>query len=127
MTQRDTDSSSFDPAPPLSAGDLAQAEKALGTLIPDPLVRLYRASNGTFDKQGQWWVVWPMAQMLESRTWLSEFSGYLHEWIPFGDDGTGDPYCFQRADDSITRLSMINGDHEPFAQDLAEFWTMVST
>lgn len=126
VTHRDPDSPSFTPSPPLSVEDFAQAEESLGTLLPDPLVRMYRGNNGVFNEHGQWWTVWPVAQMLEARTWLSGFSGYLDEWIPFGDDGTGDPYCFHRADDSITRLSMIDGAHEPFAHGLADFWTMIT-
>jgi hypothetical protein len=122
----DEDPPPYNPAPPLSVADLARAEEALHTLLPDGLVSLYRRSNGIFDNLGQWWVVWPIDRMLEARAWLSTFPGYLDDWIPFGDDGTGDPYCFHRADESITRLSMIDGDHELFASSPADFWAKVT-
>lgn len=98
----------------------------MGTLLPDPLVSLYRANDGVFDLSGQWWVIWPLARMVEAKAWLATFDGYLDRWIPFGDDGTGDPFCFHRENEAITRLTVIDGAHEPFAQGLADFWTMAT-
>jgi SMI1/KNR4 family protein SUKH-1 len=114
-------------APPVPATKFVEVEAALGTLLPNPLVSLYRANDGVFDLHGQWWLIWPVARMVEAKAWLTEFDGYLDRWIPFGDDGTGDPFCFHREDEAITRLSMIDGTHEPFAHGLADFWTMATT
>jgi hypothetical protein len=49
----------------------------------------------------------------------------VDDWIAFSDDGTGDPYCFHRADHSITRLSMIDRSHERVGVGLPDFWTIV--
>lgn len=111
--------------PPATTAELARAESALGTLLPDELVRLYRAANGQYSVHGQWWVVWPLDQMAEADSWLRSMDGYLDDWVAFGDDGTGDPYCLHRADQSITRLSMIDLEHEHMAIGLPDFWTMV--
>lgn len=111
----------------MSSAELSEIEAALGTLLPDPLLSLYRANNGVFDLVGQWWVVWPLARMLEAKAWLTKFDGYQEQWVAFGDDGTGDPFCLHRDDERITRLSMIDGDHELFAHGLGDFWTMVTT
>lgn len=121
------DSSRYRWAGPASATKLIEVETELGSLLPDPLVALYRANDGLFDRDGQWWVIWPLAQMVEAKAWLAGFDGYLERWVPFGDDGTGDPFCFHRADQVITRLSMIDGIHETFADGLADFWTMATT
>lgn len=114
-------------AGPASATKLIETETALGALLPDPLVALYRANNGRFDRDGQWWVIWPLDQMIEAKVWLAPFDGYLERWVPFGDDGTGDPFCFHRADQVVTRLSMIDGTHEAIADSLPDFWTMTTS
>jgi hypothetical protein len=114
-------------ASPADATKLIEVGTALGSLLPDLLVALYRANDGLFDRDGQWWVIWPLAQMVEAKAWLARFDGYLERWVPLGDDGTGDPFCFHRADQVITRLSTIDGIHETFAHGLADFWTMATT
>lgn len=111
--------------PPATPDDLVRVEVALGTVLPDELVRLYKGANGQYSVHGHWWVVWPLNQMVDAEPWLRPVDGYLDDWVPFGDDGTGDPYCFHRADQSITRLSMIDLGHELLAFGLADFWTMV--
>jgi cell wall assembly regulator SMI1 len=111
--------------PPATTDQLARAEIALGTLLPDELVRLYRAANGQYSVHGHWWVVWPLSNLMEADAWLRPVDGYLVEWIPFGDDGTGDPYCFHRTSQWITRLSMTDLAHERVAAGLPDFWTMV--
>jgi cell wall assembly regulator SMI1 len=80
--------------PPATSEDIVKVEDALGTLLPDELVRLYKAANGQYSVHGQWWVIWPLDQMTDAQSWLRPIDGYLDDWIPFGDDGTGDPYCF---------------------------------
>jgi hypothetical protein len=70
-------------------------------------------------------VIWPLDQVADAESWLRPIDGYLERWIAFGDDGTGDPYCFHRADQSITRLSMIDLSHERPAIGLADFGTVV--
>jgi hypothetical protein len=111
-------------APPAAAATLAEIEAALGAPLPDELVSLYRATNGVFNTFGQWWVVWPLEQMVEAKQWMINYAGYLEQWVPFGDDGAGNPFCFHRADKAITCLGMIEGTHEPVAHGLAEFWIM---
>ncbi|MEQ7010406.1 SMI1/KNR4 family protein [Actinopolymorpha sp. B17G11] len=113
-------------SPPATTDDeLVKFESALGTLLPDELVRLYKAANGYYSVHGQWWVISPLDQMADAESWLRPFDGYLDDWIAFGDDGTGDPYCFHRVDQSITLLSMIDRSHERVAIGLPDFSTIV--
>ena len=111
--------------PPATTNELVKVENALGALLPDELVRLYKSANGYYSVHGQWWVIWPLDQMADAESWLRPIDGYIDDWIAFGDDGTGDPYCFHRADHSITRLSMIDRSHERVAVGLPDFWTIV--
>lgn len=101
--------------------DIVEVEVALETLMPHELVRLYRSADGQYSVRGHWWVIWPLSRMADAQPWLRLVDGYLDDWIPFGDDGTGDPYCFHRDDQSITRLSMIDLRHECIAADLSAF------
>lgn len=111
--------------PPATTDELAKAEGVLGARLPDELVRLYKAANGRYSVHGQWWVVWPLDRMAEADAWLRPVDGYRDDWIAFGDDGTGDPYCLHRADRSISRLSMIDLGHQHVAMGLPDFCTTV--
>lgn len=115
----------FERSTPASVAQVRAAEATLGVALPADLLALYRNSDGAFSTTGQWWLVWPLAQMAEAKEWLGNVPGYGNEWLPFGDDGTGDPFCLQRADGGVTRLSMIDLTHEPVAVDLGEFWVHV--
>ena len=48
--------------PAVSEVELDRAEAMLDAVFSDDLRDLYRATDGVFDKPGQWFVVWPMAR-----------------------------------------------------------------
>jgi hypothetical protein len=102
---------------PAATEELVTTEKALGILLPDELVRPYRAANDQQTMTGQSWVVWRLHRMAGAQSWLKGIDGYLDDWIAFGDDGAGATYCFPRFDDSITRLTMSELSHERVAID----------
>jgi hypothetical protein len=39
------------------------AEYVIGLRFPDELRSLYLASDGVFDADGQWWVIWPLRML----------------------------------------------------------------
>jgi hypothetical protein len=77
--------------------------------FPNSLRALYSDGDGRYDDGGQWWVVWPIDQLVaENETYLHE--GWLdRSLLAFGDDGTGDPLCVYHDDpvEVIARWSMI--------------------
>ena len=62
--------------PGAGAGDLAAAETALKAAFPADLNDVYRVSNGVFDATGQWFVIWPLAEVItrNQRAWAEECS-----------------------------------------------------
>lgn len=73
------------------------AEAVLGAVFSAGLRTLYSATDGVFDKPGQWFVVWPLAEVVtrNQRAWADE-SAARQELVGFGDDGTGAPFCVPR-------------------------------
>ncbi|MGN6679476.1 MAG: SMI1/KNR4 family protein, partial [Streptosporangiaceae bacterium] len=61
--------------PPATTNELVEVETALGALLPDELVRLYKAANGYYSVHGQWWVIWPLDQMADAESWLRPIDG----------------------------------------------------
>lgn len=116
----------FEHGPPASGASVAETEERLGTRLPDALVSTYRTTDGVYDKAGQWWVIWPLAQMVAAAAWLRSTNGYPDRWIAFGDNGAGDPFCFQRDEGSITCLHMIEQEHQELTPGLADFWAVMS-
>src|SRR5215468_909264 len=54
----------YDLCPGATAGEVAAAEAALGTTFPAQLRGVYLASNGVFDRTGQWFVIWPLPEVV---------------------------------------------------------------
>jgi hypothetical protein len=122
-----TPADDFEHGPPASDASIAETEERLGTRLPDALASMYRATDGVCDRAGQWWVIWPLAQMVEAADWLQNADGYPDRWIAFGDNGAGDPFCFQRDDGSITCLHMIEQEHQNLASSFTDFWALMSS
>ncbi|WP_196073137.1 SMI1/KNR4 family protein [Nakamurella alba] len=79
---------------------MAAAESELECRLPDELRQLYLASNGVFEKRGEWFVVWPLASVVERNTFdwdLYPDDEERADLVGFGDDGTGAPFCVRRS------------------------------
>jgi hypothetical protein len=122
-----TPADDFEHGPPASDASIVDTEARLGTRLPEALASMYRANDGVYDQAGQWCVIWPLAQMIEAAGWLTNADGYPDLWIAFGDDGTGNPFCYQRVEGSITCLHMIEQVHQELAPSLADFWALLSS
>lgn len=127
MAEWSTPADDFELGPPASDAFIVDTEARLGTRLPEALASMYRANDGVYDQAGQWWVIWPLAQMVEAAGWLTDADGYPDRWIAFGDDGTGNPFCYQRVEGSITCLHMIEQVHQELAPSLADFWALLSS
>ncbi|GIF02452.1 SMI1/KNR4 family protein [Paractinoplanes rishiriensis] len=83
---------------PATPDAVERVEAALGTVLPAELRALYLVSDGVYHRSGHWFVIWPLADVLQRNSdgWVGwESSGRRH-LIGFGDDGTGDPFCVPR-------------------------------
>src|ERR1700722_19917584 len=49
---------------PGEASAIRAAESALGVRFPADLRALYMVSDGVFDEPGQWFVIWPLAELV---------------------------------------------------------------
>jgi hypothetical protein len=100
---------------------LDAAERVLGVRLPGELRSLYMASDGVFDKVGQWFVIWPVGMVAEQNRYLRNASlpGGL---IAFGDDGTGDVFCTEPGRQGISCWHPVDGSVQPLASDIAAFW-----
>lgn len=110
------------PGRPPSAVDAAA--EGLGAVFPVELRSLYLATDGVFDTGGQWFVLWPLAQVLARNRQAWQLEGAERAtWVGFGDDGTGDPFCVNRTGGSgVWHWSPIDRVARPVADSLPEFW-----
>jgi hypothetical protein len=108
--------------PPATTSEIDAAEVALRLAFPETLRDLYLISNGVFDEPGQWFVIWPLSELISrnQQAWSTE-SGERTQLIGFGDDGTGDPFCI-RSNGEVLAWSPIDGQATHLAQELASFW-----
>jgi SMI1 / KNR4 family (SUKH-1) len=111
--------------PSASAAELDRAEALLGAVFPDDLRGLYLATDGVFDKPGQWFVVWPLAEvvMRNRQAWAAQ-STARQGFVGFGDDGTGAPFCVPR-DGSIGVFTWnpIEQRADRLAATVEQFWS----
>jgi hypothetical protein len=108
-----------------AAGELAAAEAALEAVFPDDLRQLYLTSDGVFDGPGQWFVIWPIADVVtrNGEAWSREESLARRSLVGFGDDGTGGPFCVARDGSSgVFAWSPIVGAATRLADTVAAFW-----
>ena len=113
--------------PPAGEDDVRAAEAALAVMFPTELRELYRVSNGVFDGPGQWFVVWPLADVVaHNRADWSDAVGDSQrlQLVGFGDDGAGAPFCVSRSGRAgVFVWSALDDEAVLLADTLVEFWT----
>jgi hypothetical protein len=122
----------------LSAGDACQvraaatidevtaAEAALAAVLPAGLRELYLVTNGVFDRPGQWFVIWPLPEVVTRNREASaqDSRPARRELTGFGDDGTGAPFCVRRdGGGNVFAWSPIDGKATLLARSVADFWS----
>lgn len=116
----------YELCPGAAAGEVTAAEAALATVLPADLRQIYLVSNGVFDRSGQWFVIWPLPQVVarNREAWPQGGSLARRELIGFGDDGTGAPFCVPRhGGRSVFAWSAIEGKATLLARSIADFWS----
>jgi SMI1 / KNR4 family (SUKH-1) len=97
-------------------------EAVLGLRLPEELWSLYRVSDGVFDTDGQWFVIWPL-DMLAEQNLRRRAAGIIPEdFIAFGDDGAGDPFCVERDQSTVSCWHALDDRNQRLAPDVATFW-----
>jgi hypothetical protein len=112
--------------PGVRIAEAAAAEAALTAVLPAELRDLYLASDGVFDATGQWYVIWPLAEVVTRNqdAWSRDGRSSRQALVGFGDDGTGAPFCVSRDDGrSVFAWSAIDGKATLLADTAAGFWS----
>ena len=111
------------PNSPCDPGRLAAAEDRLGLSLPDRVRALYSGGDGRYRSDGQWWVVWPLARLVDENPTAWSQGGLSPSLLAFGDDGSGNPFCvpLDTDDDVVLRWSWIDSDVETREGSFAEF------
>jgi hypothetical protein len=116
----------YELCPGVTADVVAAAEAALGVVFPDDLREVYLASDGVFDRAGQWFVIWPVSEVVTGnrQAWSLEDSPARRGLVGFGDDGTGAPFCVRRdGGGGVFAWSAIGSEVTWLAGTVAEFWS----
>lgn len=116
----------YELGPGATAGEVAAAEAALGAVFPADLRQLYLLSDGVFDRTGQWFVIWPLAEVIarNRQAWSQGGSPSRRELVGFGDDGTDAPFCVPRDGGSrVFARSLVDGQATLLAGSVADFWS----
>lgn len=115
----------YELSPGVTASELAGAEAVLGAVFPAALRQVYLASDGVFSRGGQYFTVWPLAEVLRRNRddWLRDGRQGRADLVGFGDDGTGAPFCVERSGSgSVLHWGPIDGEATVLARTFAEFW-----
>ena len=109
-------------SPPRTIFEVAEAEQQIREPLPDDLSRLYLVTDRVFDHDGLWYSIWPLERLVANALGpLSPATGLPRDWIAFGDDGTGDPFCVPPEGSPIYHWSMIGRESQRVASRLDEF------
>lgn len=111
-----------EPQPRATGAGLAEVERTLAITLPHELRDLYLASDGVYDEQGQWYVIWPLARVVEDnqQSWDGSVPRHL---LAFGDNGCGDPFCVARDGSAgVFCWSAIDDEATWLASSVVEFW-----
>ena len=112
--------------PPAVVGEVAAAEAALAAVFPEDLRQVYLVSDGVFDRPGQWFVIWPLREVVarNRQAWLWGDSLARQGLVGFGDDGAGAPFCVPRDGSSgVFAWSAVDDEAVLLAGTVAEFWS----
>ncbi len=110
---------------PASHDDLERVEESLEVLLPADLRALYLVSDGVYDKSGQWFVIWPLTDVIERNryAWDGWEGTARRQLVGFGDDGTGDPFCVPHGGETgVFIWHPIDQEAYWLADTLEEFW-----
>ena len=110
--------------PPAAPSGLGAAESELEVTFPGELRALYLASDGVFDEPGQWFVIWPVTDLVSRNqaAWAAG-SSTRRGLLAFGDDGTGSPFCVSRGGGpDVFFWSPVLNEVTHLAPGLASFW-----
>lgn len=110
---------------PADPGEIAAVELRLGIGLPAELRGLFGATNGIYDKPGEWFVMWRLEDVAQwnLEAWNGWESEARRRFLGFGDDGTGDPFCVALDGDStVFTWSPVGQEARPLAPNLREFW-----
>jgi hypothetical protein len=110
------------------SAEVAEVEQRLSVRLPASVRGIYERSDGHWDEAGQWWVIWPLARLMETnqRAWGD---GTLdRDLLAFGDDGTGNPFCVSLTSlmDEVLRWNLIDlavEVHEGSMEQFCRTWT----
>src|SRR5262249_1577868 len=74
--------------PGATVDEVPRVETALETVLCDDLRGLYLATDGVYDSQGEWFVIWPLSQVVSRNRndWAIEVYQTRQELLGFGDD-----------------------------------------
>ncbi|MET0417597.1 MAG: SMI1/KNR4 family protein [Actinoplanes sp.] len=109
---------------PASAEALAAQEELLQAIFPFQLSELYLVSDGVYDQRGQWYVVWPLAELHRRNEldWANDAAG-RRDLVAFGDDGTGATFCVPRDGGSgVFSWNKLAAAPYWLANDVGDFW-----
>jgi hypothetical protein len=112
--------------PDASADEVAAAEAALTAAFPADLKDVYLVSDGVIDAAGQWFVIWPLAEVITRNqdAWSLGGTSPRRVLVGFGDDGTGAPFCVPRDGGvGVFAWSPITGEATLLADTVARFWS----
>jgi len=116
----------YELGPGAAVSEVATVEAALGAVFPAQLREVYLASDGVFDRPGQWFVIWPLAEVVvrNGKAWSLTDSPVRRGLVGFGDDGTGAPFCIPRdGGRGVFAWSAIDGQATLLAGTVAGFWS----
>lgn len=111
------------PATPSRLGD---AEAELGVTCPGEFRSLYLTSDGVFDEPGQWFVIWPVAELVSRKqaAWATG-SSTRRGLLAFGDDGTGAPFCISPGEGpDVFFWDPISDEATYLAPSRTSFWNL---
>ena len=112
---------------PATVAQLAATERALDATLPSDLRKLYLVTDGVFDLPGEWFVIWPLADMVDRNRadWLTyPDSPTRCDLVAFGDEGTGNPFCTARnGGAAVFDWSPIDDTATCLANTITDIWT----
>jgi len=114
----------FQLQPAATEETVALQQERLRAQFPFQLSRLYLESDGVFDQRGQWFVIWPLAELPRRNRFEWARDGIARrDLVAFGDDGTGASFCVPRDGGSgVFIWNPLTGAPYWLANDIGDFW-----